>query len=89
MLKTKLVIPITFELDLRLATLCMLRTVAGNFGCHFGLKCSSLCKMNIGTSCRSACTALGYEIYPSVIVANMLIERMGWFGCAVDNVDSY
>ena len=61
----------------------MLRTVAGRFGCHFGLKCSSLCKMNIGTSHRSACTALGYESYPSVSLANMLLERRGWCGCVV------
>ena len=63
------------QLQLRLSILYILRGVEGNFGAHFGLKCSSLCKMNIGTSFRSACTSIGYEGYKSVCQANMLLER--------------
>ncbi|CAL1128905.1 unnamed protein product [Cladocopium goreaui] len=58
-----------------LATLFMLRTVEGDFGCHLGLKCSSFCKMNVGTSARSACAAIGWEPYESVSLGNMLLER--------------
>ncbi|CAL1172316.1 unnamed protein product [Cladocopium goreaui] len=58
-----------------LALLCILRCRANDFAIHLGLKCSSLCKMNRGTSRRSACASVGYTDYPSVAVANTLIER--------------
>ena len=61
----------------RLATLFLLRAVVNNFGCHLGLKCSSMCKMNVGTSRRSACASIGYEPYPSVSLGNLLLERTG------------
>lgn len=67
----------------RLATLFMLRTVEGDFGCHLGLKCSSFCKMNIGTSTRSACAAIGWEPYESVSLGNMLLERTAFCFAAV------
>ena len=60
---------------LRLALLCILRCRANDFAIHLGLKCSSLCKMKRGTSRRSACASVGYTDYPSVAVANTLIER--------------
>lgn len=62
--------------DPRLAIITMLRGLPDSFGCHFGLKCSSFCKMNIGTSCRSACTPIGFEDYLSVKIGNMLLERI-------------
>ena len=67
----------------RLATLFMLRTVEGDFGCHLGLKCSSFCKMNVGTSARSACAAIGWEPYESVSLGNMLLERTAFCFAAV------
>ena len=51
--------------------------MADNFGAHFGMKCSSFCKVNVGTSARSPCSALGFEEYPSVQLGNMLLERRG------------
>ena len=57
----------------------MLRGIPGQFASHFGLKCSSFCKMNIGTSRRSPCTSLGFEDFLSVLTGNMLLERMGWY----------
>ena len=60
---------------LRLAILCMLSTKIDDFACHFGLQCSSFCKMNIGTSVRSPSGSLGYELYRSVALANKLLER--------------
>ncbi len=63
--------------DLRLAILSLLKATMNNFACHFGIKCSSFCKVNIGTSMRSACTALGFTCYTSVCTSNKLLERMG------------
>ena len=62
---------------LRLAILCLLRTVPGpgGFGCHFGIKCSSFSKMNVGTSQRSTCSSTGFSEYKSVQVGNQLLER--------------
>lgn len=60
---------------LRLAILCMLSTKIDDFACHFGLKCSSFCKMNIGTNVRSPSGSLGYELHRSVALANKLLER--------------
>lgn len=58
-----------------LALLCILRCRVGDFAAHLGLKCSSLCKTNRGTSQRSACASVGFWEYPSVYTANVLIER--------------
>ena len=66
---------IPFLALLRLALLCILRCRVGDFAAHLGLKCSSLCKMNRGTSQRSACASVGFWEYPSVYTANVLIER--------------
>ena len=49
--------------------------VTNDFGAHFGLKCSSLSKMNRGTSRRSECSSLGHLEYVSVKTGNLLIER--------------
>lgn len=61
--------------DLRLILLCILRGVPNDMAVHIGLKCSSLCKMNQGTSMRSACASIGYVVYKSVFEANVLLER--------------
>lgn len=61
----------------RLAILCLLGAVRGNFACHFGVKCSSFSKMNTGTSMRSPCASIGYFFYRSVHVGNQLVERIG------------
>ena len=66
-----------FPLDLRLAIISLLKATLNNFACHFGIKCSSFCKVNIGTSMRSACTSLGFTVYNSVRSSNKLLERMG------------
>ena len=60
----------------RLAVVVLLKTTWQNFGVHFGLKCSSMCKVNVGTSGRSACSSEGYDRYPSVMLSNMLLERI-------------
>ena len=61
----------------RLACLAMLRCIQDNFASHFGIKCASFSKMNVGTSRRSACSAIGYIAYESVRLANTLLERTG------------
>lgn len=61
---------------LRLAIVVLLKTTWQNFGVHFGLKCSSMCKVNVGTSGRSACSSEGHDNYPSVLLSNMLLERI-------------
>ena len=53
----------------------MLKGVMDSFAAHFGIKCSSFCKVNVGTSMRSACTALGFWDYLSVASSNKLLER--------------
>lgn len=63
------------SLHLRLCILMMLRGVRNAFGAHFGIKCSSFCRVNVGTSMRSACTALGFSNYESVRLSNKLLER--------------
>ena len=63
---------------LRLAALCLLRARLGNFAAHFAIKCSSFCKMNVGTSRRSACASIGYDQYESVFSSNRLLERWGY-----------
>ena len=62
---------------LRLAALCLLRARLGNFAAHFAIKCSSFCKMNVGTSRRSACASIGYDQYESVLSSDRL-ERWGY-----------
>ena len=59
----------------RLAVLALLQCIEGDFSCHFGIKCSSFCKMNVGTSCRSACSSIGHLAYASVQLGNVLLER--------------
>ena len=76
-------IPMRSAERLRLAVLSLLRTVRGNFMCHFGIKCSSFSHMNSGTSQRSPCASTGYEAYTSVQNANTLVERTG-LTCTVD-----
>ena len=61
--------------QLRLATLFLLRAMVDNFGMHLGMKCSSFCKMNVGTSQRAPCASIGYEEYGSVVLGNQLLER--------------
>ena len=53
----------------------MLKCKLNAFACHFGIKCSSFCKVNIGTSMRSACASLGFTTYNSVSISNKLLER--------------
>lgn len=59
----------------RLAILALLRCVERDFACHFGIKCSSFCRVNTGTSQRSACGSLGFMEYASVMLGNILLER--------------
>ena len=59
----------------RLAILALLRCVAHDFACHFGIKCSSFSKVNVGTSRRSACDSIGCCDYQSVRAGNILLER--------------
>lgn len=59
----------------RLAILGLLRCTQDDFASHFGIKCSSFSKMNVGTSRRSACDALGNFQYLSVQLGNALLER--------------
>lgn len=63
------------HLGLRLAILVMLKGVINNLATHFGIKCSSFCRVNVGTSMRSACTAIGFTQYLSVALSNKLLER--------------
>ena len=65
--------------NLRLGVLVMLKTVINNFAAHFGIKCSSLCRVNKGTSMRSACSSEGYVGHVSVLISNKLLDRTRWF----------
>ena len=58
----------------RLTILALLRCTK-SFASHFGIKCSSFSKVNVGTSRRSACDALGFSEYLSVQQGNILLER--------------
>ncbi|CAL1154504.1 unnamed protein product [Cladocopium goreaui] len=58
-----------------LAVVALLRAKIGNSPAHFAMKCSSLCRMNIGTSRRGPCCSLGFHEYPSVLLSNKLLER--------------
>ncbi|CAK9098892.1 unnamed protein product [Durusdinium trenchii] len=66
---------LTHAAGFALATVVLLKTVFEDFACHFGLKCSSLCKVNVGTSMRSACSSEGFDGHASVKMSNMLLER--------------
>ena len=68
--------------SIRLAALVMMKGAMNAFACHFGIKCSSLCKVNIGTSMRSACTSIGCLLHASVRTSNKLLERNLVFGNA-------
>ena len=63
--------------ELRLAILWVLKGLPNDFGIHLGLKCASFSKMNVGTSRRAPCAALGFESFFSVLTGNQLFERMG------------
>lgn len=63
----------------RFAIMCILRGDPSGFLTHFGLKCSSWCSVNVGTSGRSACCSVGNVEYPSVLYANKMASRyLGW-----------
>ena len=62
----------------RLACFYILRCVPGDAICLFAIKCSSFSSMNLGTSKRSACNALGSDDVPSVRSSNQLLERLGF-----------
>ncbi|CAL1151357.1 unnamed protein product [Cladocopium goreaui] len=59
-----------------LAVIVLLKGLHDDFASHYGMKCSSLCKVNVVTSMRSACSSLGYTGHPSVMLTNKLLERM-------------
>ena len=61
--------------NLRLACVCLLRCKQNDFSVVIGIKCSSFCKMNLGTSRRAPCASIGYTAYRSVREANLLLER--------------
>ena len=50
---------------------------------HFGIKCSSFCGLNRGTSGRSACSSLGFTGHSSVVYSNKMLERTG---CCIHNI---
>ena len=60
---------------LRLAIVFILKQCPGDCITWFGLKCSSLCGMNRGTSERCASDAMGNTSRPSVAQSNTMIER--------------
>ena len=64
--------------QLRLATLSLLGARARDFATHFGIKCSSLCQINAGTSRRAPCCSTGFTEYQSVRISNILVERTVW-----------
>ncbi|CAL1139816.1 unnamed protein product, partial [Cladocopium goreaui] len=61
----------------------MLKGIMNNFAAHFGIKCSSFCKVNVGTSMRSACTSLGFSDYSSVFLSNKLLGRIPFSVCSL------
>ena len=73
----------------RLAILCILRAVAGDFAAHFGIKCASFSKMNVGTSLRSACATLGCTAFKSVHESNRLLERTADLCGCNQNLNTY
>ena len=62
-------------LKLRLAIITLMKCYMDEFACHYGIKCSSFCKVNVGTSMRAACASLGHILYESVHTSNKLLER--------------
>lgn len=64
-----------FLTTFRSAVLSLLRVCQSSSVAHFGSKCSSFCKMNVGTSQRTACASIGFLEYSSVMISNMLWER--------------
>ena len=75
-----------FNTKPRLAILALLRCVAHDFACHFGIKCSSFSKVNRGTSRRSACDPIGFCEYHSVRIGNILLERTGFERLNMDRI---
>ena len=49
---------------------------AEEFLATFAIKCSSWSAVNRGTSCRTPCTSLGFEDYPSVSSSNQMAGRL-------------
>ena len=64
--------------------MCILRGDVEGFLCHFGLKCSSWCTINAGTSLRSAATSIGNSDYESVCQANQMASRSFGFKISVN-----
>ena len=62
---------------LSLAIIALLKMVPGKSIAHFGMKFSSFCGMNKGTSARSASSSLGNILHKSVQYSNLLLERTG------------
>ncbi|CAE7261921.1 unnamed protein product [Symbiodinium sp. CCMP2592] len=58
-----------------LGIIYLLRCRASGFVAWFGIKCSSWSSMNRGTSKRCPCSSVGDPTKPSVIEANMMLER--------------
>ena len=50
----------------RLAIAIVLRSASTGCLVHFGMKCSSWCRVNVGTSGRSACSSVGNCYHVSV-----------------------
>ena len=61
--------------QLSLAIYSILCGAPTDFLAWFGIKCSSFCKMNIGTSMRSPFASIGCYDHPSVKMANAMLER--------------
>ena len=50
---------------------------------HFGIKCSSFCAVNKGTSGRAPCASSGYLKHASVAMANLMLERSASLVCRI------
>ena len=64
------------RLLLRLCIVYLLRCRASGFVAWFAVKCSSWSSMNKGTSGRTPCSSVGDPTKPSVVEANMMLERI-------------
>ena len=63
------------HLELSLCVHALIWAKPESFLATFALKCSSWTPVNRGTSCRSACTSLGFQGHPSVSTSNTMAMR--------------
>ena len=68
--------------QLSLAIVMVLKGKTNNFASWLGLKCSSFCSMNCGTSGRAASSSTGYDHRKTVLEGNCMLERRDWVASA-------